>query len=120
MPSTGTPASNSARSTTGAPSAYTDDGPPERMIAFGFLASISATGMVDGTISLYTRGLAHAARDELRVLRAEVDDEHGVKGLVCGHQTRLSHGRKSSPVYGEPPPAPSHAPTLQSHSAINQ
>src|SRR5690242_12951843 len=39
----------------GAPSAYTDEGPPERMIAAGRLASISATGMVDGTISLYTR-----------------------------------------------------------------
>ncbi len=36
----------------GAPSAYTDEGPPERMIAAGFLASISATGMVLGTISL--------------------------------------------------------------------
>ena len=36
----------------GAPSAYTEDGPQERMIARGFLASISATGMVDGTISL--------------------------------------------------------------------
>ncbi len=30
----------------------TDEGPPERMIAAGFLASISATGMVLGTISL--------------------------------------------------------------------
>ena len=30
-------------------------------------------------------GLAHAARDELRVLRAEVDDEHGslLGGSVC-------------------------------------
>jgi len=36
----------------GAPSAYTDEGPPERMIAAGFLASISSTGMVLGTISL--------------------------------------------------------------------
>lgn len=52
MPRTGTPASKSARSTVGAPSAYTEDGPPERMIALGFLASISATGIVEGTISL--------------------------------------------------------------------
>ncbi len=52
MPKTGTPASNSARSSCGAPSSYTEEGPPDRMIAFGFLASISATGMVDGTISL--------------------------------------------------------------------
>lgn len=55
MPKTGTPASKISRSRRGAPSAYTEDGPPERMIAFGLLASISATGMVDGTISLYTR-----------------------------------------------------------------
>ena len=35
----------------GAPSAYTLDGPPESTIAAGFLASISATGIVWGTIS---------------------------------------------------------------------
>lgn len=52
MPKTGTPASKMARSSCGAPSSYTDDGPPERMIALGSLASISATGMVLGTISL--------------------------------------------------------------------
>lgn len=52
MPKTGTPDSKSSRSRRGAPSAYTEEGPPERMIAAGFLASISATGMVLGTISL--------------------------------------------------------------------
>ena len=52
MPKTGTPASKSAPSRRGASSAYTEEGPPERMIAAGFLASISATGMVLGTISL--------------------------------------------------------------------
>ncbi len=35
----------------GASSAYTDDGPPDRMIAFGPRASISAIGIVWGTIS---------------------------------------------------------------------
>jgi hypothetical protein len=35
----------------GAPSAYTEAGPPDKMIAFGCLASISLTGIVDGTIS---------------------------------------------------------------------
>ena len=54
MPSTGTPASNSAGSTNGAPVAYTDDGPPDRMIAAGSLASRSATDAVCGTISEYT------------------------------------------------------------------
>src|SRR5450830_1259818 len=54
MPSTGTPASNSAGSTDGAPSAYTLDGPPDRMIATGSLARICSTVAVWGTISEYT------------------------------------------------------------------
>ena len=36
----------------GAPSAYTEAGPPDRMMAAGRFASISATGIVCGTISL--------------------------------------------------------------------
>ncbi len=52
MPKTGTPASNRERSRVGAPGSYTDEGPPERMMAAGFLASISSTGMELGTISL--------------------------------------------------------------------
>ena len=36
---------------TGAPGSYTEDGPPDRMIAFGWRASSSATGIEDGTIS---------------------------------------------------------------------
>ena len=39
-------------SNTGAPSTCTDAGPPERMIAFGLRASISAAGIVRETISL--------------------------------------------------------------------
>src|SRR5947209_12843034 len=55
MPKVGTPFSNNAASTCGAPSAYTDDGPPDRMIAFGRLACMSVNGIVDGTISENTR-----------------------------------------------------------------
>ena len=51
MPKTGTPAWNRPSGAAGAPSAYTEAGPPDRMIAFGRLASISPTGIVDGTIS---------------------------------------------------------------------
>ena len=42
--------------------------------------------------------LAHPAGDELRLLRAEVDDEDGVEGLVHGHQATLSKviGRSTS------------------------
>ena len=52
MPNAGTPASNIAGSTDGAPGEYTEAGPPDRMIAAGCRASISATGIVCGTISL--------------------------------------------------------------------
>ena len=50
----GTPASSRPPGAGGAPGAYTDAGPPDKMIAAGFLASISAAGMVAGTISEYT------------------------------------------------------------------
>jgi hypothetical protein len=51
MPNVGIPAWKIAPSMVGAPGAYTDEGPPERMIAAGFLASISPTGMSCGTTS---------------------------------------------------------------------
>src|SRR6266571_7432111 len=50
MPSTGMPAPRSPGGAGGAPSAYTEAGPPDRMIAFGLRARISARGIVDGTI----------------------------------------------------------------------
>src|SRR5215831_11934515 len=54
MPRTGTPAPSRPAGAGGAPSAYTEAGPPDRMIAFGFRARICAPGMLDGTISEYT------------------------------------------------------------------
>ena len=51
MPKTGVPELKSELSMPGAPSAYTTEGPPDRMIAAGLRASISATGIVCGTIS---------------------------------------------------------------------
>src|SRR5215207_6547036 len=54
MPNVGTPVVSNSASTWGAPSAYTLDGPPDRMIALGRRAIISATGIVCGTISEYT------------------------------------------------------------------
>src|SRR4051812_34138076 len=41
----------------GAPSTYTDAGPPEKMMPLGSLASISATGIDRGTISEWTCAL---------------------------------------------------------------
>ena len=61
------------------------------MIAAGLRASISAAGMVCGTISEYTLRLAHAAGDELGVLSPEIDDENGV--MIGVHGTIVS-GRK--------------------------
>src|SRR4051794_27892755 len=57
MPNVG-PMSNRLGSTWGAPGAYTDCGPPDRMIALGLRAAISATEAVCGTTSEYT----HASR----------------------------------------------------------
>src|SRR3954453_8643881 len=54
MPKTGTPDVKTPSSMPGAPASYTLEGPPERMIAFGSRASMSATGIVCGTISEYT------------------------------------------------------------------
>jgi hypothetical protein len=51
MPSTGTPASYTAGSIDGASSTWTDAGPPENTIPRGRLASMSANGIVRGTIS---------------------------------------------------------------------
>src|SRR5215470_319804 len=54
MPRTGTPEVSRPAGAGGAPGAYTEDGPPDKMIAAGFRASISAALIVDGTISEYT------------------------------------------------------------------
>src|SRR3954451_5785938 len=51
MPRVGTPVAKKPAGTCGAPGAYTDDGPPDRMTAFGRRAAISSAVIVDGTIS---------------------------------------------------------------------
>src|SRR3954447_8561499 len=55
MPSVGTPRSKSAGSTYGAPSAYTDAGPPLRISACGFRARTCSGVTVCGTSSEKTR-----------------------------------------------------------------
>src|SRR5205809_3081001 len=54
MPSTGTPSSSSPRLSAGAPSSYTDAGPPDRISPAGRRPSTSASGASNGTISEYT------------------------------------------------------------------
>ena len=51
MPKAGTPDSNRVGSTCGASGAYTLDGPPDRTIAAGLRATISAAGTSEETIS---------------------------------------------------------------------
>ena len=48
------------------------------MIAFGLRASISATGVDPRHDLAVDVRLAHTARDQLRVLRSEVDDENEI------------------------------------------
>ena len=108
MPSTGTPASNSAGSTAGAPSAYTLAGPAgqdDRGRAPGEHL-LDAPGVRDD-LGVDVR-LAHPARDELGVLRAEVDDEDGAgagsRGLPRGDSSDGVAGVCGA--HGPPPPAP--------------
>ena len=54
MPITGTPSSSRPSSSGGAPSAYTDAGPPDRMIPRGLRRAISSSGTWWGSSSLNT------------------------------------------------------------------
>ena len=54
MPRTGVPRSYTAGSMIGAPSTWTDLGPPEKMMPAGRAAATSSAVIVCGTISLYT------------------------------------------------------------------
>ena len=80
MPSTGIPSSSSAGSSRGAPSAYTDAGPPERISPFGRRRA----HLVDADVVRQQLGedaeLAHPARDQLGVLAAVVEDDDLVRG----------------------------------------
>ena len=79
---------NSRGSTWGAPGAYTDCGPPDRMIAFGRRATISATrGGVRHDLGVDPR-LADPAGDQLGVLGAEVD-HHDQVVVRLAHRARL-------------------------------
>ena len=93
MPKTGTPASNRAGSTCGAPGSYTLDGPPDRMIAAGSAGQhLGDRHRVRHDLGVDV-GLAHAAGDQLGVLGAEVDDENRARS---SHGLTLSAGSDSS------------------------
>ena len=87
MPSTGTRRNRkSSCGARGEPSSCTDSGPPERMTALGFIACEGGFGLLEGHDFRIDALLAHAARDQLRHLTAEIDDQN----LVM----RRSHGRR--------------------------
>ena len=73
MPITGTPSSSSPRSRRGAPSAYTEAGPPERMIPRGLRLAISSSGTWCGSSSLNTPQSRTRRAISWRVLPAVVE-----------------------------------------------
>ena len=75
MPRMGTPDSSSPAGAGGAPGAYTEDGPPDRMIAEGVLGQHLGGGHRGRDDLGVDLALAHPPGDELRVLRPEVHHE---------------------------------------------
>src|SRR6185437_66201 len=91
MPSTGTPESKIACGARGDPASCTDSGPPERITAFGFISWKAASAFWNGTISELTQLIAYPARNELRHLAAEIDNQNLV--MRRGHRGhRLAGG----------------------------
>ena len=80
------------RRTCGAPASETLFGPPDRMMPTGCFARSSSTGVLNGRISRVDRQLAQAPRDQLRVLRPEIQDENG----LMRHGTRYYHTQGTS------------------------
>jgi hypothetical protein len=63
------------------------------MMARGRCAAIAASALVEGDDLRIDARLAHAARDELRHLAAEIDDEDA--DLACHAVLRSACGRRS-------------------------
>ena len=83
MPSTGTPRSKTPRSQRGAPGSRTLLGPPDSTMPAGLAAepsSISDGAWEDLAVDAE---FPQTARDQLRVLRAEVEDDDGLVGHVA-------------------------------------
>ncbi len=78
MPSTGTPASKMICGARGLSISVTEAGPPDRITAFGRMPLEGGFRRLEGDDLGIDAGFAHAPRDELRHLAAEIDDEDGV------------------------------------------
>ena len=77
----GRPLSNKCCGARGLSSHVTEAGPPEKMMPFGLQPLERLVGGVERGDLAIDAGLAHAARDQLGHLAAEVDDEDGFGGL---------------------------------------
>ncbi len=70
------------------PCSSTEAGPPERMTPFGFIARECRFRLLKRHDLAIDPLLAHAPRDQLRHLRAEIDDENLVVGRHSGFYAR--------------------------------
>ncbi len=84
MPSTGTPSVEELAVGEGRVGVETLEGPPERMMPFGANARDLLERDVAGMDLAVDAALADAARDELGVLRAEVEDQDAIAVRIGG------------------------------------
>ncbi len=85
MPSTGTPSDHTTSAARGAFASRVDSGEPDSTMPLGAKARISASDDVPGMNLGIDAELAHAARDQLRVLGPEVEDQDLVV-MDVGHR----------------------------------
>ncbi len=86
MPSTGTPIWNTACGAVGPFASVTDSGPPERMMPLR--AEVTNFGVCDIPRQdlAVNAAFAHAASDQLSVLRTEVENQNAVRVDVGARQ----------------------------------
>ena len=101
-PAPARPARAGPRSSGGAPVAYTDAGPPERMIPRGLRARDLLERHVVRQQLAEDAAVAHAPRDQLRVLPAVVEHERpprsGARGRCAGERRGAARRRGGSTV----------------------
>ena len=81
MPSNGRPLSNITCGARGLSASVTDAGPPEKITPLGWSRSNASSAGIERRDLAIDARLAHAPRDQLGHLAAEVDDEDGLGGL---------------------------------------
>ena len=100
MPSTGTPSVHTASGARGVSPSVTLFGPPERMMPFGAKLADEVVADVVGMDLAVDVRLAQPARDQLRVLRAEIEDQDPGVGR-SGHRITGKDDRAAPACAGE-------------------